>query len=149
MWSSTYHLFHLHVQFNDMVNVLFSSKAFVGGVVAYVLDNTLHRHDSVVRKDRGYHWWDKFRSYRTDTRSEEFYSLPFNLNKFFPSVWAYHVISARYWGYLYRMFPLLWKWQTVGPTSLGIWKSCVLKQDGNPMVWTMSFIGLLKSPSLC
>lgn len=72
--------------FNDMVNVLFSSKAFVGGIVAYVLDNTLHRHDGAVRKDRGYHWWDKFRSYRTDTRSEEFYSLPFNLNKFFPSV---------------------------------------------------------------
>ncbi|XP_051192631.1 nucleobase-ascorbate transporter 6 [Lolium perenne] len=72
--------------FNDMVNVLFSSKAFVGGIVAYVLDNTLHRHEATVRKDRGYHWWDKFRSYRTDTRSEEFYSLPFNLNKFFPSV---------------------------------------------------------------
>uniref|UniRef100_A0ACD5YQH1 Uncharacterized protein n=1 Tax=Avena sativa TaxID=4498 RepID=A0ACD5YQH1_AVESA len=72
--------------FNDMVNVLFSSKAFVGGIVAYVLDNTLHRHEAAVRKDRGYHWWDKFRSYRTDTRSEEFYSLPFNLNKFFPSV---------------------------------------------------------------
>eukprot|EP00494_Astrolonche_serrata_P018367 UN18560 len=40
--------------FNDMVNVLFSSKAFVGGIVAYVLDNTLHRHDGAVRKDRGY-----------------------------------------------------------------------------------------------
>ncbi|GJN22240.1 hypothetical protein PR202_gb09791 [Eleusine coracana subsp. coracana] len=72
--------------FNDIVNVLFSSKAFVAGLVAYLLDNTLHRHESCVKKDRGYHWWDKFRSYRTDTRSEEFYSLPFNLNKFFPSV---------------------------------------------------------------
>jgi nucleobase transporter 1/2 len=39
-----------------------------------------------VRRDRGYHWWDKFRSFKTDSRSEEFYSLPFNLNKFFPSV---------------------------------------------------------------
>uniref|UniRef100_A0A1D1XZB3 Nucleobase-ascorbate transporter 6 n=1 Tax=Anthurium amnicola TaxID=1678845 RepID=A0A1D1XZB3_9ARAE len=70
--------------FNDIVNVIFSSEAFVAGFVAFFLDNTLHRHET--RKDRGYHWWDKFRSFRTDTRSEEFYSLPFNLNKFFPSV---------------------------------------------------------------
>ncbi|KAL8154205.1 hypothetical protein V2J09_011965 [Rumex salicifolius] len=71
--------------FNDMINVPFSSKAFVAGIVAYFLDNTLHR-DSTVRKDRGRHWWDKFNSFKGDTRSEEFYSLPFNLNKYFPSV---------------------------------------------------------------
>lgn len=74
-----------HVQFNDMINVLFSSKAFVGGVVAFFLDNTLHRRDGTARKDRGHHFWDRFRSFKTDPRSEEFYSLPFNLNKFFPS----------------------------------------------------------------
>ncbi|KAI8529004.1 hypothetical protein RHMOL_Rhmol12G0192300 [Rhododendron molle] len=72
--------------FNDMVNVPFSSEAFVAGVVAYFLDNTLHKKDSAIRKDRGKHWWDKFRSFKTDNRSEEFYSLPFNLNKYFPSV---------------------------------------------------------------
>ncbi|CAA6672505.1 unnamed protein product [Spirodela intermedia] len=72
--------------FNDILNVIFSSEAFVAGAVAFFLDNTLHRHDSATRKDRGYHWWDKFRSFRADTRSEEFYALPFNLNKFFPSV---------------------------------------------------------------
>ncbi|XP_073003567.1 nucleobase-ascorbate transporter 6-like [Typha latifolia] len=72
--------------FNDIITVIFSSKAFVGGLVAYFLDNTLHRGDAAVRKERGYHFWDKFRSFKTDTRSEEFYSLPFNLNKFFPSV---------------------------------------------------------------
>ncbi|URD88451.1 Permease family [Musa troglodytarum] len=71
--------------FNDMVNVAFSSEALVAGFVAYFLDNTLHRNDPTARKDRGYHFWDKFRSYRTDPRSEEFYSLPFNLNKFFPA----------------------------------------------------------------
>lgn len=71
--------------FNDMVNVPFSSKAFVAGILAYFLDNTLHK-DPTIRKDRGKHWWDKFRSFKTDTRSEEFYSLPFNLNKYFPSV---------------------------------------------------------------
>ncbi|KAI0504553.1 hypothetical protein KFK09_015505 [Dendrobium nobile] len=72
--------------FNDIINVIFSSEPFVAGLVAFFLDNTLHRHNSAVRKDRGYHWWDKFRSFKTDVRSEEFYSLPFNLNKFFPSV---------------------------------------------------------------
>ncbi|KAE8124174.1 hypothetical protein FH972_019081 [Carpinus fangiana] len=72
--------------FNDIVNVPFSSEAFVAGCVAYFLDNTLHRRDGGIRKDRGKHWWDKFRSFKTDTRSEEFYSLPFNLNKYFPSV---------------------------------------------------------------
>ncbi|KAG1364054.1 nucleobase-ascorbate transporter 6 [Cocos nucifera] len=78
---------HTHARwFNDIINVMFSSKPFVAGFVAYFLDNTLNRHDSAVKKDRGYHWWDKFRSFKTDNRSDEFYSLPFNLNKFFPSV---------------------------------------------------------------
>jgi nucleobase transporter 1/2 len=72
--------------FNDIINVPFSSKPFVAGLVAYFLDTTLNKGDTATRKDRGYHWWDKFRSFRTDPRSEEFYSLPFNLNKFFPSV---------------------------------------------------------------
>ncbi|KAL2935973.1 Nucleobase-ascorbate transporter 6 [Bienertia sinuspersici] len=72
--------------FNDMVNVPFSSEAFVAGITAYFLDNTLHRKEGSIRKDRGKHWWDKFRSFKGDTRSEEFYSLPFNLNKYFPSV---------------------------------------------------------------
>ncbi|KAJ8758970.1 hypothetical protein K2173_003208 [Erythroxylum novogranatense] len=72
--------------FNDMVNVPFSSEPFVAGLLAVLLDITLYRKDSATRKDRGMHWWDRFRSFKTDTRSEEFYSLPFNLNKFFPSV---------------------------------------------------------------
>ncbi|RWR83285.1 nucleobase-ascorbate transporter 6 [Cinnamomum micranthum f. kanehirae] len=72
--------------FNDIINVPFSSEAFVAGLVAFFLDNTLHRGHTATRKDRGYHWWDKFRSFKGDTRSEEFYSLPYNLNKFFPSV---------------------------------------------------------------
>ncbi|KAG4932707.1 hypothetical protein JHK87_046709 [Glycine soja] len=72
--------------FNDIINVPFQSKAFVAGCVAYFLDNTLHKKEAAIRKDRGKHWWDKYRSFKTDTRSEEFYSLPFNLNKYFPSV---------------------------------------------------------------
>ncbi|KAF8039952.1 hypothetical protein BT93_B2233 [Corymbia citriodora subsp. variegata] len=73
--------------FNDMINVPFSSNAFVAGLLAYFLDITLHHSkDSTTRRDRGMHWWERFRSFKTDTRSEEFYRLPFNLNKFFPSV---------------------------------------------------------------
>ncbi|RZR94328.1 hypothetical protein BHM03_00023013 [Ensete ventricosum] len=73
----------LLLQFNDIVNVIFSSEALVAGVVAYFLDNTLQLHESSTRKDRGYHFWDKFRTFKKDPRSEEFYSLPFKLNRFF------------------------------------------------------------------
>lgn len=69
-----------------MINVPFASEAFVGGLLALLLDVTLHKKDNQTRKDRGMPWWDRFSSFKTDTRSEEFYSLPFNLNKFFPSV---------------------------------------------------------------
>ncbi|XP_041015679.1 nucleobase-ascorbate transporter 6-like [Juglans microcarpa x Juglans regia] len=72
--------------FNDMINVPFSSEPFVAGLLALILDMTLHRKDNQTKKDRGMPWWERFRSFKTDTRSEEFYSLPFNLNKFFPSV---------------------------------------------------------------
>ncbi|KAJ0938757.1 putative xanthine/uracil/vitamin C permease [Helianthus annuus] len=72
--------------FNNMVNVPFSSEPFVAGILAYFLDTTLPKKDGSIRKDRGKHWWDKFQSFKTDARSEEFYSLPFNLNKHFPSV---------------------------------------------------------------
>ncbi|KAG5019738.1 hypothetical protein JHK87_015593 [Glycine soja] len=72
--------------FNDIINVPFQSKPFVAGVVAYFLDNTLFKREAAIRKDRGKHWWDKYKSFKGDTRSEEFYSLPFNLNKYFPSV---------------------------------------------------------------
>ncbi|XP_041013551.1 nucleobase-ascorbate transporter 7-like [Juglans microcarpa x Juglans regia] len=72
--------------FNDMVNVPFSSEPFVAGLLALFLDITLHRKDNQTMKDRGMLWWTRFQSFKTDTRSEEFYTLPFNLNKFFPSV---------------------------------------------------------------
>src|ERR1044072_9480024 len=86
MSSLTVQCIFMYLQFNDIVNVPFQSKAFVAGVVAYFLDNTLHKKESAIRKDRGKHWWDKYRSFKTDSRSEEFYSLPFKLNKYFPSV---------------------------------------------------------------
>ncbi|XP_047330344.1 nucleobase-ascorbate transporter 7-like [Impatiens glandulifera] len=72
--------------FNDMVNVTFSSEPFVAGMLALFLDSTMKGKDTATKKDRGMQWWERFRSFKTDTRSEEFYSLPFNLNKFFPPV---------------------------------------------------------------
>ena len=60
------------LQFNDIVQCyILIGTPFVAGFVAFFLDNTLHRHDNATRKDREYHWWDKFRSFRTDSRSEE------------------------------------------------------------------------------
>ncbi|XP_048552828.1 nucleobase-ascorbate transporter 6-like [Triticum urartu] len=69
---------------NDVIKVIFSSKAFVGGGLAYFLDNTLKRNDPEVRKDRGQHFWDRFRSAKTDPLSEEFYSCIPGLRENFP-----------------------------------------------------------------
>ncbi|KAG2591818.1 hypothetical protein PVAP13_5NG506800 [Panicum virgatum] len=68
--------------FNDYINTIFSSPPTVGLMVAVFLDNTLETKDA--GKDRGLPWWVRFRSFKGDSRNEEFYSLPFNLNRFFP-----------------------------------------------------------------
>ncbi|KAK7280246.1 hypothetical protein RJT34_25308 [Clitoria ternatea] len=72
--------------FNNIVLVIFSSPATVAIIVAYFFDFTLSRGHTSTRRDSGRHWWEKFRNFNQDIRSEEFYSLPFNLNRFFPSV---------------------------------------------------------------
>ena len=51
-------------------------------IVGVFLDNTYDVKDS--KKDRGMPWWSNFRTFKGDSRNEEFYSLPFNLHKFFP-----------------------------------------------------------------
>ncbi|TXG64086.1 hypothetical protein EZV62_011080 [Acer yangbiense] len=71
--------------FNNIVQVIFSSPATVAILVAFFLDSTHSRGHSATRQDSGRHWWVKFRYFDKDTRSEEFYSLPMNLNRFFPS----------------------------------------------------------------
>ncbi|XP_015881203.3 nucleobase-ascorbate transporter 1 isoform X2 [Ziziphus jujuba] len=68
--------------FNAFLNTIFSSPPTVGLIVAVFLDNTLEVEKS--KKDRGMPWWVKFRSFKGDNRNEEFYTLPFNLNRFFP-----------------------------------------------------------------
>ncbi|XP_068668877.1 nucleobase-ascorbate transporter 1-like isoform X2 [Aristolochia californica] len=82
--SSSHHgPVHTHAGwFNGFLNTIFSSSATVGLIVAVLLDNTLEVEKS--KKDRGMPWWVKFRTFRGDNRNEEFYTLPFNLNRFFP-----------------------------------------------------------------
>jgi hypothetical protein len=54
----------------------------VGLMVAVFLDNTLEVKQAGM--DRGMPWWQRFRTFKGDSRNEEFYRLPFNLNRFFP-----------------------------------------------------------------
>uniref|UniRef100_A0A7C9FKW4 Xanthine/uracil/vitamin C permease n=1 Tax=Opuntia streptacantha TaxID=393608 RepID=A0A7C9FKW4_OPUST len=68
--------------FNAFVTTIFVSSPTVGLIIAVFLDNTLEVEKS--KRDRGMPWWVKFRSFRGDNRNEEFYTLPFNLNRFFP-----------------------------------------------------------------
>lgn len=75
-------VFQFNVQFNDFLNTIFFSPPTVALIVAVFLDNTLDYKDSA--RDRGMPWWVKFRTFKGDARNEEFYTLPFNLNRFFP-----------------------------------------------------------------
>ncbi|KAF6147556.1 hypothetical protein GIB67_014675 [Kingdonia uniflora] len=68
--------------FNDFINTVFFSSPTVALIVAVFLDNTLECKDTA--RDRGMPWWDRFRTFKGDSRNEEFYTLPFNLNRFFP-----------------------------------------------------------------
>ncbi|XP_057527401.1 nucleobase-ascorbate transporter 1-like [Amaranthus tricolor] len=68
--------------FNAFLTTIFISSPTVSLIIAVFLDNTLEVERS--KKDRGMPWWVKFRNFRGDNRNEEFYTLPFNLNRFFP-----------------------------------------------------------------
>lgn len=68
--------------FNDFLNTIFTSAPTIALIIAVFLDNTLGVEKA--KKDRGMPWWVKFRTFKGDSRNEEFYTLPFNLNKFFP-----------------------------------------------------------------
>ncbi|XP_037494062.1 nucleobase-ascorbate transporter 4-like [Jatropha curcas] len=78
--------FHTHaILFNNIMQVIFSSSATVAIIVAFLLDCTHSFSHSSTWRDSGRHWWVKFWKYDQDTRTEDFYSLPWNLNRFFPS----------------------------------------------------------------
>ncbi|XP_075498231.1 nucleobase-ascorbate transporter 1 isoform X1 [Primulina tabacum] len=82
-WHPPHGLVHTNAGwFNAFLNAIFTSPATVGLLVAVFLDNTIEVEKS--KKDRGMPWWVKFRTFRGDNRNEEFYTLPFNLNRFFP-----------------------------------------------------------------
>ncbi|KAK4377220.1 hypothetical protein RND71_003516 [Anisodus tanguticus] len=72
--------------FNKIMQVIFTSPATVAGIVALFLDITLARKHNTTKKDSGRHWWEKFKYFDKDPRNEEFYSLPYGLSKYFPSV---------------------------------------------------------------
>lgn len=82
--------------FNVIMQVIFSSAATVGIMAAFLLDCTHSYGHASVRRDSGRHWWEKFRVYHTDTRTEEFYALPYNLNRFFPSFWKSRKPKTRF-----------------------------------------------------
>ncbi|KAK0580330.1 hypothetical protein LWI29_000723 [Acer saccharum] len=102
--------------FNDIVQVIFSSPATVAILVAFLLDCTHSRGYSATRLDSGRHWWVKFRYFDKDTRSEEFYSLPMNLNRSVICIDATH-LKARTRGVLL----------------------VVVCKDGNGMIYPLTF----------
>ncbi|KAH1230927.1 Nucleobase-ascorbate transporter 4 [Glycine max] len=71
--------------FNNIVQAIFSSPATVAIIDAYILDLTVSRGERSTRRDGGRHWWEKFRTFNQDIRTEDFFSLPLNFNRFFPS----------------------------------------------------------------
>lgn len=79
-------LYTPYTWFNDLVNVIFMSSAAVAVITALILDCTVGRKEESTRKDSGLHWWEKFYSYNTDVRSDEFYALPCKLNQYFPVI---------------------------------------------------------------
>ncbi|KAM0012444.1 putative xanthine/uracil/vitamin C permease [Helianthus debilis subsp. tardiflorus] len=72
--------------FNELMLVIFTSPPTVAGIVGMFLDRTLGYNHKDVRTDGGRHWWGKFKYFERDVRSAEFYSLPYGLSKYFPSV---------------------------------------------------------------
>ncbi|KAL4332421.1 hypothetical protein GQ457_07G042960 [Hibiscus cannabinus] len=81
-WRSAHHA----GLFSDIILVIFMSHTTVAALVALFFDLTLSRENDETRKDIGLNWWERFSLYKSDVRNDEFYALPFRLNKFFPSI---------------------------------------------------------------
>ncbi|XP_076924953.1 putative nucleobase-ascorbate transporter 10 [Bidens hawaiensis] len=67
---------------DNMLSVVMLSHASVALMIAMVLDCTL----GLVDNENGKTWWTKFEVYDKDVRSNEFYRLPWKLNKLFPAL---------------------------------------------------------------
>lgn len=72
----------MFLQFNDILNTIFSSPPTVAMIVGTILDNTLDAHDA--HNDRGVPWWVPFQHRKGDGRNEEFYSFPLRINEYMP-----------------------------------------------------------------
>ncbi|KAI3706007.1 hypothetical protein L1987_76259 [Smallanthus sonchifolius] len=68
--------------FDNMISVALMSHASVALLIAMVLDCTLR----LVNNENGKEWWAKFEVYGKDVRTDEFYKLPWTLNKWFPAL---------------------------------------------------------------
>ena len=71
------------LQFNDILNTIFSSPPMVAMIVGTLLDNTLE--SKYADDDRGIPWWRPFQSRKGDFRNEEFYNLPLRIHEYVPS----------------------------------------------------------------
>ncbi|KAH0454975.1 hypothetical protein IEQ34_016899 [Dendrobium chrysotoxum] len=71
------------MQFNDILNTIFSSAPTISILVGTFLDNTLDAINSTT--DRGLSWWSPFQNPKGDVRTEEFYSYPIRVHELLPS----------------------------------------------------------------
>ncbi|EFH48991.1 predicted protein, partial [Arabidopsis lyrata subsp. lyrata] len=63
---------------NSMRNLIITPKFFVKRKTEAWLGGSSSEYSKA--------WWIKFRIFRVDNRIEEFYTLPYNLNGFFPPI---------------------------------------------------------------
>lgn len=73
------------MQFNDILNTLFTSAVTVAIIVATLLDSTLEMHNTAVDRDRGIPWWAPFQRKHGEVRNDEFYSYPIKFRDWMPS----------------------------------------------------------------
>lgn len=71
------------MQFNDILNTIFSSAPTIAIIIGTVLDQTLDAKHSI--NDRGVSWWKPFQHKKGDTRNDEFYGLPLRINEYIPT----------------------------------------------------------------
>lgn len=76
-------LFPNSLQFNDILNTIFSSPPTVALIVGSLLDNTLEARHGV--EERGVPWLVPFHHRKGDSRNEEFYSYPLRINEYIPT----------------------------------------------------------------
>ena len=74
------------MQFNECVGIMLVSSPVVAVLIGIVLDSTMNSEEEDSRNDSGKKWWQRFIQFTKDIRNAEFYSLPFKLGNFFPSL---------------------------------------------------------------